>query len=262
MRSTDYTDYHALPFPLVAMAKDLPGGGYVSLYHHHPHCQLLYASSGVLRVLTDVGAWVVPPQRAVWIPSGIGHGIRTATPVSLRTAYIDPTNAPPVLHDCRVVKISPLMRELLVAATRLDIGERSPRANAITCLLLDELAKLDAEPLCLPLPQDPRLQRVCTALLDDPGRTEGLEDWALIAGASSRTLARLFRRETGLRFIVWRQQARLAEALVRLERGMPVAQVAHGLGYHSVSAFSIMFRRFFGDPPQRHNNLFSALLTK
>ena len=251
MGSTNYADYQQLPLPLVAMAKDLPGGGYRSDYHCHPHrCQLLYATSGVLRILTQVGAWVVPPLRAVWIPNAIGHYIRSTMPVALRTAYVDPDAAPSGLRDCRVVKVSPLLRELLVAATRLEIGEQSRRAKAITLLLLDELAGLDTEPLCLPLPNDPRLQRVCTALLDNPGRTEGLEDWATEAGASARTLARLFRRETGLRFVEWRQQARLAEAFVRLGQGRSVKSVAHGLGYQSVSAFAAMFRRAYGETPK------------
>jgi len=74
----------------------------------------------------------------------------------------------------------------------------------------------------------------------------------VIAGASSRTLARLFERETGMRFVDWRQQARLARALVGLAEGRDVASVARAVGYESVSAFTAMFRRVLGRTPSNY----------
>ncbi|WP_245986312.1 helix-turn-helix transcriptional regulator [Azospirillum thermophilum] len=91
---------------------------------------------------------------------------------------------------------------------------------------------------------------LCRALLDDPARDETLEDWAERAGASGRTLARLFLKETGLTFGAWRQQARLAEAVARLALGEPVARVALAAGYDSASAFTAMFRRTLGATPR------------
>ena len=91
---------------------------------------------------------------------------------------------------------------------------------------------------------------VCEALLRKPGRRETLEEWGDIAGASSRTLARLFASETGMRFVDWRQQARLAEALVQLAAGKDVASVARALGYGSPSAFTVMFRKALGKAPR------------
>jgi AraC-like DNA-binding protein len=79
-----------------------------------------------------------------------------------------------------------------------------------------------------------------------------LEQWARSAGASGRTLARLFRRETGMSFGAWRQQARLIEALTRLGAGEPVTHVALDLGYDSPSAFTAMFRRSLGVTPSRY----------
>lgn len=71
-------------------------------------------------------------------------------------------------------------------------------------------------------------------------------------GASGRTLARLFRREIGMTFGAWRQQARLIEALARLGTGEPVTHVALDLGYESPSAFTAMFRRSLGVTPSRY----------
>jgi AraC-like DNA-binding protein len=104
----------------------------------------------------------------------------------------------------------------------------------------------------VPACNDTRLRRVTEALLADPSDPRGLEQFAAMAGASARTLARLFRRETGMSFGAWRQQARLIEALARLGAGEPVTNVALELGYESPSAFTAMFRRSLGVTPSRY----------
>ncbi|MCA6122748.1 AraC family transcriptional regulator [Bradyrhizobium sp. WSM 1704] len=66
---------------------------------------------------------------------------------------------------------------------------------------------------------------------------------------TSKTMHRLFAKETGMTFGEWRQQAHLLFALERLARGERVVDVALDSGYASQSAFSAMFRRHFGVPP-------------
>jgi AraC-like DNA-binding protein len=107
-------------------------------------------------------------------------------------------------------------------------------------------------PLHLPQPRDPRLRAVTGALLRDPGDARSLTAWSRHAGASARTLARGFLRETGMGFGAWRQQARLLRALELLAEGEPVTRVALELGYAGPSAFIAMFRRALGATPGRY----------
>jgi AraC-like DNA-binding protein len=79
-----------------------------------------------------------------------------------------------------------------------------------------------------------------------------LSELALDSGASGRTVARLFRRETGLTYIEWRNSLRLLEAIDQLGQGRAVTQVALDLGYQSASAFIAMFRREMGVSPARY----------
>jgi AraC-like DNA-binding protein len=102
------------------------------------------------------------------------------------------------------------------------------------------------------MPRDPRLVKVCTAILRDPGQNEPLDGWADIAGMGRRTFTRIFRRETGVSFATWRQNVRLMEALSRLAVGQPVTTVAFDVGYNSPSAFTAMFRRAFGSAPTQY----------
>jgi AraC-like DNA-binding protein len=76
-----------------------------------------------------------------------------------------------------------------------------------------------------------------------------LEEIARSGALSGRTLARHFRRHTGMSFAEWRRRARLLRALGWIAEGRPILEVAMELGYDSPSAFSAMFRRELGAPP-------------
>jgi len=93
------------------------------------------------------------------------------------------------------------------------------------------------------------LQTIHKALLEDPANSSPLEQWSRQVGASTRTLARIFRNETGMSFRQWRQQFKLLEALKYLANNMPVTTVAMTLGYESVSAFIHMFKKALGKTP-------------
>ncbi|MNH36152.1 Regulatory protein SoxS [compost metagenome] len=66
-----------------------------------------------------------------------------------------------------------------------------------------------------------------------------------------KTIQRLFRKETGMTFGQWRQQARLMQALERIALGERIIDVAGALGYDSPSAFASMFKRQFGTTPSQ-----------
>jgi AraC-like DNA-binding protein len=116
--------------------------------------------------------------------------------------------------------------------------------------MLAELARLPERQQHVPLPRDERALRVARALLDNSGIDHDLDRWAEDAGASRRTLARLFRNETGLSFAEWRARLRAIDGLARLSSGASVASTAASVGYASPSAFSAMLRRTFGAPPR------------
>ncbi|MDE1930863.1 MAG: helix-turn-helix transcriptional regulator [Alphaproteobacteria bacterium] len=251
LRSTDAADYQDLARPIAVMAKDYPRG-VANAPHRHRRGQLLYAATGVIAVTTPAGTWVVPPHRAVWVPAETEHWIRTSTAAALRAAFVD-SDTPGLPPRCCVIAVSPLLRELLLraASLALDYDESGPDGR-IMAVILDELRALPVLPLHLPRPADVRLRRVCDAIERDPAQTHTLAGWGRVAGAAPRTLARLFRAQTGMSFGAWRQQARLLAALDRLATGEPVTAVALDLGYQSPSAFTCMFRRALGTSPTRY----------
>ena len=64
----------ALPRPLFARSESLAERTTTPL-HSHPWAQLSYAISGVLRVHTERGRFLAPPQRAILIPPGLLHEV-------------------------------------------------------------------------------------------------------------------------------------------------------------------------------------------
>ena len=216
--------------------------------HHHPWAQLAYPIRGAIRICAAGTAWIVPANRAVWIPPEIDHDVTVLGAVELRTLYISSAAAPLPLDACTVVDVSPLLRALCEAIAE-GIGDT--RHHLMMQLALEEMRIARPLSLGLPLPRDRRLKTLCDALMADPADGRGLAEWAEQVGASERTLARLFQSELDTSFGAWRQQLRLARAVDEISRGLPVAQVAATVGYASQAAFSAMFSRALGVPPSR-----------
>jgi AraC-like DNA-binding protein/aryl carrier-like protein len=216
--------------------------------HMHAWAQLAYGSRGVMRVAVEGSTWMVPPSRAIWVPPRVPHEVVIVEDAYLRTLYIDESVIPAGLDSCRVVEMSGLLREVIAALGADELDAR--RERWLGALALDEIVRSEPLPLSIPMPTEKRLRALCEALLADPGSADSLEYWAASVGASTRTIARLFRQELGMSFSQWRQQAVLARAIPLLTRGRPLSQIAHELGYQSQSAFSAMFRRAFGESPR------------
>jgi AraC-like DNA-binding protein len=105
---------------------------------------------------------------------------------------------------------------------------------------------------------DGRLSRVVLAVFENPTLNHTLGGWARTAGATERTLARLFRRTFGMTFLEWRQRILMDEALRRLQVGEPVTVVALDLGYSTPSAFSHAFHKATGVRPSQSDLTGSA----
>jgi AraC-like DNA-binding protein/quercetin dioxygenase-like cupin family protein len=241
------------PGIVTARARECPPDHIID-WHTHQRAQLLYAVRGVMRVTTENGVWVVPPQRAVWIPPGIMHHVQAqGAALSLRSLYIRRDALSGLPDTCCVVTVSPLLRELIIETMHLSDDPPADSADArLIRVLLDKIEGLPVAPLHLPMTTDKRARRITDTLLDDPADPRTLQDWADELGASERTLARIFSRDTGMTFGQWRQQVRLLAALARLARGDSVTVVAFDLGYASQSAFIAMFRRALGKTPGRY----------
>ncbi|MFC4274361.1 AraC family transcriptional regulator [Achromobacter aloeverae] len=251
MRNIPLDSVDAVARPVLAISTDYPQGLLLDT-HTHRRAQFLYGATGLMEVGTDDGAWVVPPDSGVWIPAGKPHRVRMVG-VSTCSLYIEPAAAARKGDQCEVLKVSPLLRQLLLASGDVPADyDAKGRDGALMRLVLHEVARATSLPFFAPLPRHPALAALCVAFLRQPGIRDLPADWARRLHKSERSFSRLFRQETGMAFGQWRQQACLLAALSRLAEGQPVTSVALELGYDSPAAFSTMFRKRLGQPPSAY----------
>ncbi len=221
--------------------------------HKHARGQLLHILSGSISVDMQAGTFVVPRERAVWIPAGMMHATRVNSRVAFRSIYVLPEAAPHMPAAPAVVQVSPLLRELILAfmARPRDYDEGGADGRLVA-VLIDQMAASVSAPMHLPMPDDDRLRPIAELLCADPGDRRGISDLAAMAAVSVRTFERRFQRETGLTVRAWRRQAKLLKALELLADHQPVTLVAETLGYESPSAFIVLFKDAFGVSPGRY----------
>src|SRR5258707_2651994 len=245
-------DIDRIPRPVIALTDEYPAG-FIDPPHAHRRAQLLFATAGVMSVITDGGSYVIPPQRAVWLPAGTEHEVYCRVNVSLRTLYFESNICQTLPARSLVMEISDFLRALILEVVKFraeyDVEGREGR---IVQLILDEIQMMPQAPFHAPMPRDERLVKVCRAILADPAREGTLDDCARLAGIGRRTLTRTFRADTGMSFAAWRQQARLLQALSLLATGRSVTAVAYDVGYDSPSAFTASFHRTFGSAPSQY----------
>ncbi len=175
--------------------------------------------------------------------------------VSTRSVLIEPDAAGSLGAVNRVIQVSPLLRSLLEAACDVDPEyDVDGRDGMVMALLLAELPRAPTVPLAVPFPYTPEIARKCQRFLEQPTPHDTIDQWSEELGMGRRAFTRAFRRETGLSFGAWRQQACLLVALPRLAAGEAVTTIALDLGYDSPAAFTTMFKRLVGVAPSRYGS--------
>jgi AraC-like DNA-binding protein len=248
--------FERAPRPLVGYAVDYEAG-YETGWHQHPRAQLLHAIEGALRVETAAAQFVLPPGAGLWMPARTPHVTRMPAGLRMRALFLRADAAQAGPGAVMVVAVSPLLRELILAACEEPVAwDERGSASHIAALALHEISRaatrsLQTPALEVPTCRDRRLRRVAEALLADPADRRSFGAHAAAAGASERTLARLFRRETGMTFQQWRRQVRLTEGLAKLAQGETPPRAAAAVGYASSPAFGAAYRAAFGTTPGR-----------
>jgi AraC-like DNA-binding protein len=222
--------------------------------HMHREAQLVYAAEGTMQVTTPKGRWLVPPDRAVWVPARLVHSIDVLADIQMRTLYFDLAwlgreKRGDGLDAEFVVRVSPLLHQAILAL--FDERNTAERTELLVKLAMLELHQAEDSTTFIPLPHEPRCRRAADIVLGNPTGNHEIETLAREVGTSARTLSRLFASETQLSFKSWCQRARIAAAIEKLstDTNVSVKQLASDLGYASVPAFSHAFRQVTGKTP-------------
>jgi len=244
------TDIDNSESAVLLLPHHLPGG-LEGEPHRHDRGQLIYPQKGRFRLWAGDRIWTGSRQQAMWVPPGILHSVKTLDDMFVHNVYVNTDLVPGFPDHCKIIQVSPLLRELLAYGLTLPRTYEHVTEHVRTMLAITDQIRLadDLVDIHLPVPQDRRLKVITDHLMENPDDNRCLEEWAKTAHASTRTLARLFVSETGMTFRQWRQHLRIAEAITRLSEGHSVLTVSMDLGYASQSAFTTMFRKLVGRTP-------------
>jgi AraC-like DNA-binding protein len=220
-------DVDGIARDVLTMGLKMVTRGFDTGFHGHRKAQCVMAVSGVLTCEAEGGIWIVPPQDALWIPSGLEHRITMAGSVEGYNAFIEPAAALGLPTACCTIAATPLLRELLVRTAQypieVPVGGMETR---VASLLLGEIAIAEVGGMHLPMPKDKRLREVFHSIVESQADRGTLAAWARRYGMSERTFARLVVAETGMSFGRWRQQLGIILAIQRMAEGASVQQVA------------------------------------
>ena len=221
----------------------------------HRWNQFVYATSGTL-VVTVVDSWyVITPEQAIWVPTGVLHTTGALNGAEFRNLYVADIPGLGMPDRCVVYSVSGLLRALIVELELASQREEpEPYIDKVHELVFEQLRRLPEQDFHLPWPRSPQLHKVCEWLYAHPADARSLDDWGRVLGSSGRTLARRFEKEVGITLRAWRHRLRLFLALEWLCAGRNVTDVALDLGYASTSAFTYMFRQEMGCPPSGWRN--------
>lgn len=224
------------------------------MLHSHPWHQLIYPHRGVLKTLAQGRLFYVPTNRLVLIPANCSHESWAISATEFIGVYLSPALIKQQDGNCRIVEVSPFLRELIleVASAGDSPLPHDDKAKRLCQVLCDQISGQKEVSLDVVIPQDRRVKPIVDELLNLPHSHTSLSNWASKVGASQRTISRIFENQTGLTFRRWRQRVRLINSLLLLERGLKIQIVASTIGYDSPSAFIHSFRKEFGVTPGRY----------
>ena len=226
--------------------------GYHVGRHRHDWAQLVYARSGMMRVLANGHIWLVPPTRAIWIPARVEHEFSARGEVAFRTLYVAARRGSAVVRGIGAFEVTPFLGELILHILSLQMLDPNlPSHDRLGGLLVDLINDAQGIDLMLPLPRDARARRLADHFQARPDDTSDLRRLAATVGASVRTLQRRFLSETGMTVDAWRHKARLIASTAALASGRSVTVAALDCGYDSPSAFIAAFKRQFSMTPRQ-----------
>lgn len=229
-----------------------PADSHIPL-HHHNTAQFIYAAQGTLTLEMPEHILVVPPTRAVWIPAHMNHSIYCSSALDLLTFQFAQDKLPIDTRQCRIVQVSALLRACMLKVEQFPQQYQADTAQGrLAAVLLDEINAAPITPFQLPMPKDKRAKKIAYLFLNQPDTRHPMKDWADQAGASERTLSRIFQAETAQSFGAWQQQARISKSLELLANGSNVTDTALAVGFQSSSAFIAVFNKTIGMTPAKY----------
>lgn len=239
-----------LPNPIIGIAATVTQ--HDSGIHQHQKNQLLYAPRGCMRISLNNQVCILPPSRAAWIPANVLHRATMTNIVDYRSVYFYNTEEYQLPGGVKIIEVTDLLKALIERMALWPWDKKEEEQTNTAALFFEELRAAKEETLQLRFPTDKRVNAFLHQLSSPGALAPPLNQLQKQIGASSKTISRIFSKETGMSYQHWRQQWRLLKAIELLSTGLQVNDVAYQLDFSSDSAFIHFFRQQTGKSPMQY----------
>ncbi|GAL02874.1 transcriptional regulator AraC family [Photobacterium aphoticum] len=226
-------------------------GQHDSGMHQHTKGQLLYAPQGCMRFAFDNSLCVLPPTKAVWIPPHTPHRATMTNVVAYRSLYFSCEDFEACPSEIVMMEVNDLLKALINTMALWPWDKPKEEMALTTALFWECFHGARREQFQLPLPSSSRFETFCQLMMKEDFLPPLLSKLTDYVGASTKTITRQFKTETGMSYQDWRQQWRLLKAIELLSQQRPVCEVAHALDFSSDSAFIAFFKQHTGQTPRQ-----------
>ena len=220
--------------------------GYIDKCHQHPWHQITFPFEGILQTKVADSQFVIPHSGMLFIPANTPHESFVVTNTKFIGIYLNPQFHNHFPLKAKAISVTPFLRELVLhinhSVSNSIVSE--DELSKLVVVLIDQISSGESYEMKLLLPSDRRLMIIFKALMAEPQQDTKLSDWAKQVGTSKRTLSRLFTKELGMTFPLWRQHLRLVSSLNLLETNLSVQEIAFKVGYNADSSFIFAFKNY------------------
>ncbi|MCP1995947.1 AraC family transcriptional regulator [Flavobacterium sp. HSC-61S13] len=223
-------------------------------FHDHPKGQLIFVEEGFQYLHLEDQVYLLPQNHAAWIPSSLPHkSSSTATNVYLRTLFYDCELTDDFYNHLQIFSVPQVLREMILYTEKWSMNTAVNQAEeSFLSAILSELPSFAKNSLTLsiPLSSNENILGVVRYLYQYYQQTVSIDDLANDLHFSTRTLERLFKKETGLTMAKYLQLIRCIKAVELLSNtSLTVSEIAYQVGYKSVQSFSNSFYNLLGQRP-------------
>ncbi|AZA83637.1 AraC family transcriptional regulator [Chryseobacterium lactis] len=215
--------------------------------HQHQKGQLVYVESGFQYITIQERIYLLPQNHAVWIPPDVIHKTNShSEKIKLMIMFADVEKKESFYHEVNVFSVPPVLKEMIKYAEKWSkLLTKDHDENVFLKALFNELPRFVEHSLKLHicLPKDKRLTGVIEYLHDHYHTEIKMEDLGETALLSSRSLERIFKKETGLTLSKYQQVLRIIKSLELLSlKDLTISETAYEVGYKSVQAYTRSFQ--------------------
>lgn len=223
--------------------------------HLHQRAQLTFVKEGYQYFHIDNKVYLVPQNHVIWIPSLQKHKITSeAETVKLMVSLFKNIPENQFYKTTHVFPAPPVLKEMILYAKKWnkETAENNEQETFMNALLisLPNFCKENTA-LQIPLPSDMRLLEVCQFINLNFQNDHSIEELAETANLSTRSLQRIFKKETGISIKKYAQLIKILKSIELINSDQfTLSEVAYKVGYKSLSAFTSSYQVIMNTKPK------------